>query len=1817
LRMASADVTSLTVEDPITMIGSSAIIVEGGVTLSVTNAMGFDVNVESSSTLTLEAGSALVANAVRVSAGTMNANIDLSFPVGSDFELSSAGQMNVLSNATFGIQFFDPANIKGGTMNVSAGSMLDAASGDAVIGSGVTLVKDGAFRASDEFDDLTVLSGGVVTHSLRLEAGLVLDVADTLDVRAGGSVDVSAKGLRGGNRGAFGVNGEAYNDAGVIVSGAVGGVYNGTAGASYGGRGWGSVTRPTNAPYGKVEEPIWLGSGGAGGVVNDGWGGSGGGRVTVDASVLIVNGAIRSNGGNAEPGGNGTGASGSGGSVWLRVGTLSGAGSIEAKGGTGFRYWAGALGGGGGGGRIAISYDTNMFPEANVLAQGGTTVNILESAYYGGAGTIYLKDNVLANGVLIVDNGTVNSPQESPLRTSLATFKEMRIRNTGRLGVASANVASLAVEDVRVESSATLTLGAGVAVAVNTMLVNAATMNTNTNLSFPEGSNFGLLAAGQVNISSNAVFNIQYFDSTNVMNGVFHVDAGSALDVSNGSAVIGAGVTFVKDGAFGATDEFDDLTVLSGGVVTHSLRLEAGLVLNVADTLDVRLGGAIDVSAKGLRGGNRGSFGVNGEAYNDAGEIVSGAVGGVYNGTAGASHAGQGWGSTLRPTNAPYGIVEEPIWLGSGGAGGVASDGLGGSGGGRLTIDAPALVVNGAIRSNGGNAEPGSNGTGAAGSGGSVWLRVGSLSGTGSIEAKGGTGFRYWAGALGGGGGGGRVAVNYDMNTFPEAKIVAQGGTTVNIFESPYYGGAGTIYLKDNTDTYGKLIVDNQGIGSPAQTPFLTAVTSIPNVYVRATAHLAIPADRVADLGVIDSGEFISLEPGQLTCPDTLKINSGGTIYGTGTINANLVNSGVLSSGSGTGKLSIIGSYRQTSSGILESDIAGMTSYDHLHVAGPVGFGGRLAVSYLNGFMPPLESRYALISYTSHTGTFSEVTGIDTIAAVAYQDTAALLIEGKDYTRYSTFDPVLILSPVGTPSFHVVLRDSENQPVASSTNAWLDFTAVTGLVGCTTPPAIIDPAGASNTNGELEFNVKAGGCTADSAVVMTAHGMISKVPIRSLDHNGGLKVKATDFVGDVCNDYNVDGVVDVRDWNFFSQYLEQTCLGGPAQYFILDLHTHPGPDRLYVGDTISVCMRVTNTAKESAVLSHVTFATAHWGIALPWTQFADLQNVAIGGSESIELCVPFVLPADQPRHGCFRVSVTPVFTAGTEAYAESPVIATLMTDAPSSEKDGAEMYGGLNTGDQHLNVDSGMPGCHVDFYFNRDGDSTPNESDHCPDTPCGCAVNALGCAIEKGIDSRGKKCPRELYSPLDGRASSAHGPDRRSMQNLGEGTNTTTIPIGTEFGSTLYLCHHAFVPEGWSYAISDTGWVTTPDTVTISITHPVPALCGDTCRVVLYAYQADETFAGNAEARFCPLGWPGDVNFSYTVDSLDIGEMRDYLVQAVGLPPNIDGAEVNGDGEIDVADLTRIVDKVFAGGSLECMSAAAIDPYLLRYGQRHDTTFVLLDESRPIRGMQVYLIGTGSGTPVSSVSPEIELHSFGTADTLGVLLADLNGSVPITGTIAFAVPGSYTVTGGRIASLDYGSGDIEVTEVTSVLVSTFEAEPANAGISLRWAIQTDEQIRGFRLYRETDRQNVLSIIASESELSGEVRSYVDGDVRGGHTYGYVLGVIKMDGREVQSQSVQVIAKRFELTLSQNHPNPFNPATTIFFTLPEKTRVHLAIYDVAGRLVATLVDGSLDEGLHTAKWEGRNNNGSQVSSGVYFYRLVAGKQILTKKMVLLR
>jgi aminopeptidase N len=100
----------------------------------------------------------------------------------------------------------------------------------------------------------------------------------------------------------------------------------------------------------------------------------------------------------------------------------------------------------------------------------------------------------------------------------------------------------------------------------------------------------------------------------------------------------------------------------------------------------------------------------------------------------------------------------------------------------------------------------------------------------------------------------------------------------------------------------------------------------------------------------------------------------------------------------------------------------------------------------------------------------------------------------------------------------------------------------------------------------------------------------------------------------------------------------------------------------------------------------------------------------------------------------------------------------------------------------------------------------------------------------------------------------------------------------------------------------------------------------------------------------------------------------------------------------------------------------------------------------------------------------------------------------------------------------------------------------------------------------------------------------------------------------------VVYPRF--TLEQNFPNPFNPSTTIAFSLPlsdsgERPHVNLTIYDVRGRRVETLVDSDLEPGDHRIVWNGRNERGKPVSSGIYLYTLRTGGEIVTRKMTILK
>jgi len=91
----------------------------------------------------------------------------------------------------------------------------------------------------------------------------------------------------------------------------------------------------------------------------------------------------------------------------------------------------------------------------------------------------------------------------------------------------------------------------------------------------------------------------------------------------------------------------------------------------------------------------------------------------------------------------------------------------------------------------------------------------------------------------------------------------------------------------------------------------------------------------------------------------------------------------------------------------------------------------------------------------------------------------------------------------------------------------------------------------------------------------------------------------------------------------------------------------------------------------------------------------------------------------------------------------------------------------------------------------------------------------------------------------------------------------------------------------------------------------------------------------------------------------------------------------------------------------------------------------------------------------------------------------------------------------------------------------------------------------------------------------------------------------------------------DYALQQNYPNPFNPSTVIKFELPRRSELSITVYNLLGQRVIDLVDAEYPAGNHEITWDGKSSSGQQVSTGIYFYRIVAGDYINTKKMILLK
>jgi hypothetical protein len=190
--------------------------------------------------------------------------------------------------------------------------------------------------------------------------------------------------------------------------------------------------------------------------------------------------------------------------------------------------------------------------------------------------------------------------------------------------------------------------------------------------------------------------------------------------------------------------------------------------------------------------------------------------------------------------------------------------------------------------------------------------------------------------------------------------------------------------------------------------------------------------------------------------------------------------------------------------------------------------------------------------------------------------------------------------------------------------------------------------------------------------------------------------------------------------------------------------------------------------------------------------------------------------------------------------------------------------------------------------------------------------------------------------------------------------------------------------------------------------------------------------------------------------------------------------------------------------------------------------------------------------------------------------------------------------------------------VVATLLQFCAARLVERGVLVEWRLAEIDEGVSFRVsrleapggeYRPLDDRTVAR--------DGLAFSFTDERVEPGGTYRYRVEHSKGAGWDELFETDAVSIPSMPAALFQNHPNPFNPSTAIGYYLPSSAHVTLEIFDVSGRRIRSLVDGPMAGGYHTALWNGADDAGRAVSSGIYFCVLRADKQSLTRKMTLLR
>jgi hypothetical protein len=208
-------------------------------------------------------------------------------------------------------------------------------------------------------------------------------------------------------------------------------------------------------------------------------------------------------------------------------------------------------------------------------------------------------------------------------------------------------------------------------------------------------------------------------------------------------------------------------------------------------------------------------------------------------------------------------------------------------------------------------------------------------------------------------------------------------------------------------------------------------------------------------------------------------------------------------------------------------------------------------------------------------------------------------------------------------------------------------------------------------------------------------------------------------------------------------------------------------------------------------------------------------------------------------------------------------------------------------------------------------------------------------------------------------------------------------------------------------------------------------------------------------------------------------------------------------------------------------------------------------------------------------------------------------------------------------------------EVLPVELSSFTAITFNeTTVSIQWISQSETDLMGYNVYRnmthEVNTADKLNsqIIGATNSSTTHTYSLQDTELIIDNTYFYWLESVNMDGTNemfgpisvyfsMNQPETPIITIPTATALLPAYPNPFNPNTTLSIRLETGAQANLNVFNVKGELIKHIFNGVLTAGTYRWNWDGTDLNGKSVGSGVYYYRLDAGKYHQTNKMVLMK